>query len=240
MWLFCFDVKLRNLDMRFDNLLGRYRAATPGHESMTGNPEWVTACHKNWDAAIGEDKEKNTWLYNTSLELAKQDFVSPSYDHTIVPFRTYNNPLKPVYQFMGASGGWLVLASFDGRVCSYSSMGDYLRHVAHSNERFENAADTIKELAKVLLELADFTRGNGPEREIETQAACMFFDALCADIAEPYLAKLEVQRQENMRQAFLRSLIEKAKPGRKLNEAAPTEAAWPLLPRRRVDVGDRS
>lgn len=158
---FCWNVKLRRLDLSFDNLMAVYRK---WEDSRLTDPATVEKCRQVYDQKHGDDTEG---LYEIAVELACEHVVESN--DTADSYKTlwFGGDIRPVLRFGGRSGGWIYLESFNGHNL-LDAHEDDIRDVLN-----EMDWHTLKLLyAFVVMCNADFA---DPDTEVEIQAACQFF-----------------------------------------------------------------
>ncbi len=176
--VFCYDVKLLNLDTSFALVLKN--GVDAGHVSKTASPRYLAALAERWE----ETKE-------TAFDLGTQDACEAVLDTDTNRILWNGNEVVAQWQFEGRSGGWLVLKSFEGVDL----------HAYEASELFgpenESGFNWLRRLYRFLIQCDhDFSR---PETEVEYLAADYFFANRIDDIlTDSVLAERETKRAKEI------------------------------------------
>jgi hypothetical protein len=178
-WLFCFNVKLHNLNLDFDTLLKRLGEMGYG-DGWTNDPGRCERARAEFD-----ELDSDT-LYEWGVEAARRTFTggrdgTPDDDAYNMTWNGTDAPCR--FSFEGRSGGWLVLTHFRE-----------MKLDADNVEFSEWKYSDLRDLAEMVQFIVNATRDNEPEKRVEEGAAYDFFINVCADV--PTTATLEKEARE--------------------------------------------
>lgn len=159
---FVYNVKLRRLDTSFGTALANARS---GSDLACESERYLAECRARWD----DEMER-------AFEIATEgacERVTGDDAHRLL---WNGNRTLAEWEFAGRSGGWLVLASFDG-----VKFSDALRYSDLPELLAERPFAWLRDLYRFLVQCDhDFKR---PESEVEYLAASFFFNNCVEDIA---------------------------------------------------------
>ena len=156
-WRFCFNVKLNRVDLEFDHLLKLELERDPIQDRLRDEHFLLEArallnAERLCEAAI----EQLCWHYSDVMT-----------KHVCLPDGTQ---VFPEFQFMGRSGGWLVLTRFNG-------------YALTAEEEFEAwSTMEIRNLYRYVVQVEEDLNCEPKERQVEREAAYLFFQHICEDI----------------------------------------------------------
>ena len=159
----CFNVKCYHVNFDFDHLLKLWNE----YESdpiYTHDEEWLKAARQR----LAVTNENSLW------EWAQDDACRQFTDSDA--FRTLwdGTSVNVAYSFEGRSGGWLSINSFEG--CDFTE-----RHIEETLMEMDYAK--LRKLYQLIVTLIHDTEN--PSKEMEHQAAFIFFANVCSDIPQP-------------------------------------------------------
>ena len=162
-WLFCFNVKLYNLDLSFGNLLEVHKKS-----GYCENPDatWVEGCRSEY-AAVEQ------YLWHWGVEDAGSQFTTgrAGYpDDDAYNMLWDGRACVTRFSFCGRSGGWLVMSRFNGLTLTTELELEELDY---------------REL-RDLAEMVHFVSRAVEDRHqcVETAAAFAFFENTCRDVKD--------------------------------------------------------
>lgn len=168
-WLFCFDVRLHGIKTDFDRLLQRHReSATTDDAALAASH--IDACRRYYEKLEEQARE---FLVENAVESAKA--VYETQEAWTVP--KLKRPVSLGFEFMGRSGGWLILTQFDG-ITLVDNHG-WLHEV--SDNFLRRLYATVNMLRGYLAD---------PCARVETEMAFMLFYCLSADALETSATQL--------------------------------------------------
>lgn len=190
--LFCYDVKLHNLNTDFDHAV---KLAKEGGYLPSESARYLAECRELWD-------EKMETAFEVGAEDACRDVVEED------TYRMLWDGDKPIadWEFAGRSGGWLVLKSF--RHVDFKKHAGYecLTQRDYFIQLLEEASyDFLRDLYRFLIQCDhDFRR---PESEVEYLASSWFFlNAVDGIQTDKEVAEIEAKRaKESEERAYWES-----------------------------------
>jgi hypothetical protein len=170
--LFTFNVKVYDPDLDFDHLLDLYRKNGYGEDKIN-DPGWIDEARQRHTETDQDD------LYQWAIKDAGRLVTdSDCFNHL-----SDGTPVEVEYAFVGRSGGWIALTTFEGIKLTDS---EYLQGIFERNqEDGETPTMTYEELRRLYALVRMLEHDLTPEKaqaEVEHQASFNFFSNLCADI----------------------------------------------------------
>lgn len=169
--LFCFCVKVHAPDFDFDHLLDLYRTSGYGEDKID-DPAWIEEARQRHAETDQDD------LFQWAIEDAGR-LVTESDCFNHLPDGT---PVEVEFAFVGKSGGWIALTTFEGIKLSDPE---------HLRDLFEGSDDeseptmsyhSLRRLYALVRLLEHDLTPDKAQAEVEHQAAFNYFSNLCADI----------------------------------------------------------
>lgn len=180
--LFTFNVKAHLVDLSFDHLIDVFKeSGYYGPKSVyLSNAEFL----KNAKALYGT----TDWLFDEAIREARCGVTGGDAFKTLYS----GEKLDVKLAFMCRSGGYVGITEFEGYDLTRHDRG-YWRDVfiGDGDPALKMPYDVLVKLYKYVVMLAhDFTQ-EAAAREIEHQAAYLFFEGACNDLPKPDAVQLE-------------------------------------------------
>lgn len=183
---FCFNVKVYDVNFDFEHLLEVYRERILYDElhcegdpqpDFTQDDSWLKEAREQY-----EDVQGNLWEW--ALEESRAQFVGRDNDDAFDTHRILydGTEVQVQYSFEGRSGGWLSINSFEGTDflrCDYYGENPIADMLMNHSQRW------LRRFYELVVMLRHDVATNQIRKELEYQAAWVFFECCCADIPRP-------------------------------------------------------
>lgn len=180
---FCFNVKLYDVDLSFDNLLKIFREEE-GNPIFTHNADWLREVKSRYK------ETDNDHLWDWGVEIARDDFVSYVFKTPINDTYTQlwdGTPIDVQYSFQGRNGGWLSIDRFEGReFVGLYSKGSLREEMKSPDYPYQ----TLRNLYQLIVMIKHDIQGR--DKHVERHASFAFFENTCSDIPRPDAIQLEL------------------------------------------------
>jgi hypothetical protein len=158
----CFNVKIYQIDLSFDNLIETYKKSQKEDLSR----EFLSAAKVKYDQLNIDD------LYNIALERAREGVLEGDYFRFLL-----NGMLLDIqYDFIGRSGGHLSIETFNGYDLSSRSYTEFISKLE------EMKYSDLKNLYRIILRLKHDLTSEKIRKEIEIRCAFDFVENVCGDL----------------------------------------------------------
>ena len=166
---FCFNVKCRMVDFSFKHLLEIITTQGIANPEPFKDADYVQRLHEKYNEEFCEGGD-TAQLWEAAIEICREQYAGN--DEYIL---SNGKTVKTEWQFLGRSGGWLVLSGFEGYDLATNDT-DVITSMPWKD---------LRRLAYLVEQVEYELKPPKVREEIEYQAASLFFGHMCEKVERP-------------------------------------------------------